>query len=92
MSESAMKRTKMQKPARCRQIGYGEFWRVIDGAVAKCFEAHPEYFSRKARHATIRQSIVKRVTGDVTSYVAQATRTVPEVVSLAVDMEHGESP
>lgn len=48
-------------------------WRVIDGAVRDGFTHHPDYLTQKGAHgAAARRSVVKRATGAVLSYLAQA--------------------
>lgn len=48
---------------------YRQFWRIVDGAVASCFEAHPDYLARPERN--VRMSINKRVAGAMTGYITQ---------------------
>lgn len=63
------KRTRIPKgDSRYRQI-----WRVVDGAVADALKMHPDYLTSKGSWAA-RESIVKRVTGAITGYEAQASR------------------
>lgn len=53
---------------------YSQLWRVVDGAIMKAFKAHPEYLPDKVSAFTIRNSINKRVVGDVLGWaVATAT-------------------
>lgn len=50
---------------------YRQLWRVIDGAVADAFAMHPEYLAVQQNRKTVRQSIVKRVTGAMRGYVGR---------------------
>ena len=63
----SLKRTKPQKGGS----DYHQLWRVVDGAVADAFAMHPDYLTNHG-HSRARQSIVKRVTGAVLGYAAQA--------------------
>jgi hypothetical protein len=59
--------------------GTGNFvqvWRIVDGAVADAIRAHPEYFRTNQNRADARRSIVKRVTGSIMGYLAEARRGV----------------
>lgn len=49
---------------------YHQIWRVIDGAVRDCFAHHPEYIAGNRSERVVRLSIVKRVTGAITSYTS----------------------
>ena len=50
---------------------FRQLWRVVDGAVASAFDAHPDYLTGKGR-SLARTSIVKRVVGQVHSYAVTA--------------------
>ncbi len=66
---------KRLKPQKMPSKEYRAFWRVVDGAVANAFKAHPEYFTETgSRQNTARMSIVKRVVGAVTGYSAEKRR------------------
>jgi hypothetical protein len=47
---------------------YRQIWRIVDGALVKTFMAHPEYLPDRISARVIRNSIVKRVTGDVVGW------------------------
>lgn len=51
---------------------YRQVWRIIDGAVLDCFKHHPEYLTENGKRAA-RESIVKRATGAIIGYEAQAS-------------------
>lgn len=65
-----MTRIKPSKP----DDTYGQMWRVVDGAVAECFRAHPDYLPKGENKRTIRASLVKRVTGAVLGFAVQAAK------------------
>jgi len=50
---------------------YRQLWRVVDGAVIDALKHHPDYI-RAGKTRSARESIVKRVTGAVLGYAAQA--------------------
>lgn len=56
-----------------RSTAYAELWGVVDGAVVDAFNNHPDYLTQKGR-VSARNSVVKRVTGTVLSFAAQAAR------------------
>jgi hypothetical protein len=56
-----------------RSTAYQELWGVVDGAVVDAFNNHPDYLTQKG-HKSARTSVVKRVTGTVLSFAAQAAR------------------
>lgn len=62
------------RPEKPDAPGYRQIWRMVDGAVAQAFAAHPEYLAPGARVRTVRNSIVKRVTGAIHGHAAQAAR------------------
>ena len=61
------KRSKGTKP----DPDYQRLWKVVDGAVSDTFDAHPEYLARPQRD--VQNSITKRVTGSITSFVRKRT-------------------
>ena len=65
---------KRLNPPKGERTAYAALWRVVDGAVADAFAAHPEYLSGKRYERTIRNSIVKRVVGAVHAYAVQAAK------------------
>jgi hypothetical protein len=56
-----------------RSTAYQELWGVVDGAVVDAFNNHPDYLTPKGQKSA-RSSVVKRVTGTVLSFAAQAAR------------------
>ena len=52
---------------------YGKIWRIVDGAVADAFAAHPDYLTPKGAR-TARLSIVKRVTGSLSSFAGHSAK------------------
>ncbi len=58
------------QPEKPGDPDYRQIWRVVDGAVASALAAHPEYLALGAHKRTVRNSIVKRVTGAVTGHAA----------------------
>lgn len=62
------KARRIHQPKEAGAI-YRQFWRIVDGAVASCFEAHPDYLARPERN--VRMSINKRVAGAMTGYITQ---------------------
>ena len=53
---------------------YQQLWGIVSGAVTDAFNRHPDYLTPKGRHSA-RASIVKRVTGTVLSFAAQAAQS-----------------
>ena len=64
-------RLKLRKP---RGTSYNQLWRIVDGAVADAFHQHPDYINPSVPLRKIRGAIVKRVTGSLSGYVAEATK------------------
>ena len=67
-----MSRAPRLQPEKAGDPDYRQIWRVVDGAVRATFEAHPEYLAPKASVRTVRNSIVKRVTGAIHGYAEQS--------------------
>lgn len=65
------KHKRRVRPVKNPGPDYHQLWRIIDGAVYDAFKAHPEYLEH-GREKDARQSIVKRVTGAILGYAAQA--------------------
>ncbi len=59
---------------------YRQLWRIVDGAVADAFLAHPDYLSNSAHERTVRASLNKRVVGAVLGY-AKARGADPEMAA-----------
>lgn len=59
-----------------RSTAYQELWGVVDGAVVDAFNNHPDYLTPKGQKSA-RTSVVKRVTGTVLSFAAQAAQGRP---------------
>lgn len=66
--------TKRLKPAKSPTHAYAKLWRLVDGAVRDCFDAHPEYIPAGGDERTIRNSLVKRITGLTLGYAVEAAR------------------
>ena len=68
-----MKRRRRKLPfptgKECPQ--YRKVWILVDGAVSEAFKAHPEYLSNEVALRTVRNSIVKRVTGAITGWATE---------------------
>lgn len=58
----------MRTPDKGR--AYRQLWRVVDGAVRDALDHHPDYLTAKGRR-NARESVTKRVTGQVLSYATQ---------------------
>jgi hypothetical protein len=68
------KKHRLKIPKRPSQE-YQDVWRIVDGAIKKAFDAHPNYLTLAgARYKTARMSIAKRVVGDVVSYLDRKAR------------------
>ena len=63
--------TRLQ-PNAAASPNYRQIWRVVDGAVDLALTAHPEFLAPAARPKTVRNSIVKRVTGAINGYAEQS--------------------
>lgn len=63
-----MKKKSAKRPPQKSSAQYATIWKLVDGAIADAFNAHPEYLNKEVSEARVRTSICKRVTGIVTSY------------------------
>ena len=61
MSTKSVRR-KLKPPPEKTSTEYAKLWRVVDGAVRRCFDAHPEYVWN-CNQVVARNSINKRVVG-----------------------------
>jgi len=69
-----MKKKRRLKPLKPGKE-YRAIWRIVDGAVKKALDAHPDYLSSKGmRYRTARMSITKRVVGDIVSYLGRKAK------------------
>lgn len=69
-----MKKAKRTIPPKIDTL-YKRVWRIVDGAVANCFDEHPDYLTPKgSKGKTARLSLNKRLVGAVTSFVSKETR------------------
>lgn len=69
---SSTKRLKPMKPGDA----YRQLWRLVDGAVADCFNNHPDYLTERGQHyRAARRSLTKRVVGAVLGYAEQSARS-----------------
>ncbi len=50
---------------------YHQMWRIVDGAVRKTFQDHPEYIREGKTEKIVRQSIAKRVVGALAGFVGE---------------------
>lgn len=69
MERDVPKRLQPEKPG---SPDYRQIWRVVDGAVASALDAHPNYVAPGKKLRTVRNSIVKRVTGAIIGYAEQS--------------------
>ncbi len=53
-----------------------QLWRVVDGAVAEVFRAHPDYLTRRGSKMA-RTAFVKRIVGELMGYEAGAAKAQP---------------
>lgn len=60
------------QPGKASQPTYRQVWRIVDGAVHLALSTHPEYLASGANLKTVRNSIVKRVTGAICGYAEQS--------------------
>lgn len=70
----------MPRPIRSQKNpgpAYLQLWKVVDGAVRDAFANHPEYLSATALEHVVRQSVVKRVTGQIMGFAGQPARGRP---------------
>lgn len=69
-----MKKKRRLKPLKPGKE-YRAVWRIVDGAVKKALDAHPDYLSNKGmRYRTARMSITKRVVGAIVSYLSRKAK------------------
>jgi hypothetical protein len=72
-------RVKRLPPEKRPSDAYAQLWRVVDGAVNKALQVHPDYLTDHGRnHNNARRSIVKRVVGDIMSYSGQTAKVARE--------------
>ncbi|GBU16819.1 MULTISPECIES: hypothetical protein [Methylobacterium] len=64
---------------------YGQIWRLTEGAIYECFKAHPEYLANNVHRRSVHNSIVKRVTGEITGWIEQRSRQRRSGASSAAD-------
>lgn len=62
-----LKRIKPVKPGKL----YHRVWRELDGAIMDCFKHHPEYVVQ-GKMRSCRESLIKRTTGAVMSFLEQS--------------------
>ena len=72
MSPKSVRR-KLKPPPEKTSTEYAKLWRVVDGAVRRCFDAHPEYVWN-CNQVVARNSINKRVVGAVLSFAVEAAK------------------
>ena len=59
---------KYQPPIGKKSRAYRQMWRLVDGCVLDTFRLHPDYLTPIGM-SSVRMSLVKRITGQVMSYV-----------------------
>lgn len=69
----ARKKWRNKIPPQKTRALYRAIWRLADGAVMDTLRHHPEYFSDIGKTKSARCSVVKRMTGLVTSFVEKST-------------------
>lgn len=62
-------KVKTKPPSQKTDKLYREIWLLVDGATRDAFNCHPEYLAEGMRRNAV-GSIVKRVTGAITSFTA----------------------
>lgn len=55
---------------------YHQMWRIVDGAIRKTFQDHPDYIREGKSERSVRQSISKRVVGALSGYVGTERRSI----------------
>jgi hypothetical protein len=70
---SRAKKERLRTPRNKPGAEYKAIWRLIDGAILDALKHHPEYIAPERQQAA-RNSIIKRATGNVVGYLAQAKR------------------
>lgn len=66
---------------------YQRVWRAVDGSLRRAINAHPECFARGPSLRSCRESIIKRLTGDIMSLLSE--RSGPQTQG---EEERGVSP
>ena len=67
-----MSKRKRLKPPKLPSKDYRSVWRIVDGAIKKALDAHPDYLSYNGQmYRSARMSIAKRVTGDIVSFLSR---------------------
>lgn len=72
----------LRRPVRAQKAPSQEYlrlWKIIDGAVRDAFANHPEYLSGRVPEHIVRQSVVKRATGQVWGFAGKPARGRPAV-------------
>lgn len=64
------KKTRLRPPKHKTGPAYRRVWFVVDGAVLDALKHHPEYIAQGKTRAC-RESITKRVTGAMLSFMSQ---------------------
>lgn len=66
---------KRARPQKRPSARYVKLFKIVDGAVRDAFNMHPDYLTDKGkRWNAARQSIVKRVAGDIEGYLKAGGR------------------
>lgn len=67
-------RKRIKPPPQKTSLLYRQIWRIVDGAVVDAFQAHPEYISKGYKVKTVRESVVKRVTGALVGFAEESAK------------------
>jgi hypothetical protein len=76
MSTRTIRRAHPKSPAVMKHEDHQRLWRMVEGAVASAFEAHPEYLT-DAGAASAVQSITKRVVGNLVGHAHELRKQEP---------------
>ena len=64
---------RRRRPVQDKGRAYRQLWRIVEGAIADAFAAHPDYLTERGRHL-VASSVTKRVVGAVMGYAEQSAR------------------
>lgn len=62
---------RLKMPVGKDQPGYAQLWRVVDGAVYTALHHHPEYLAPDVPEQRVRESINKRVVGQLRALLCE---------------------
>lgn len=75
----AKRRSRSVRAQKAPSREYLQLWKIIDGAVRDTFANHPEYLSGRVAEHIVRQSVVKRATGQLWGFAGKPARGRPAV-------------